>query len=56
MRCEHCRRMRSRDEPGWVLVVLHPGTRGDGLVALHYCRDHALQFNTEDPDVFSVES
>ena len=56
MRCEYCQRIRSGDEPGWVLVVLHPGTKGEGLVGLHCCPEHALQFDMEDADVWPVES
>jgi hypothetical protein len=55
MRCEDCRRTRTGNERGWILVVLHRGTTGDGLVGLHYCPNHALQFDTADPDVWPVD-
>jgi hypothetical protein len=55
MRCEDCRRVRPSDESGWVGVVTHPGTSDNGLVVLHYCPDHAVQFEADDPDVLRLD-
>jgi hypothetical protein len=55
MRCEDCHRTRAGGEPGWILVILHPGSTGAGLVGLHYCPDHATQFDTADQDVWPVD-